>query len=64
MTSGTAKNVYFVKGTGNELVATVTGTVNVAQSGTGTLKGDNSVAKVVKRVRLPLARPMMARNPL
>ena len=48
VTSGTAKNVYFVKGTGNELVATVTGTVNVAQSGTGTLKGDNSVAKVVK----------------
>ena len=48
VTSGTAKNVYFVKGTGNELVATVTGTVNVARSGTGTLKGDNSVAKVVK----------------
>ena len=47
MTSGSATDVYYVKGADKELVATVTGSVKVAQSGTGILKGSaGAVSKV------------------
>ena len=47
VTSGSATDVYYVKGADKELVATVTGSVKVAQSGTGILKGSaGAVSKV------------------
>ena len=47
VTSGSATDVYYVKGADKELVATVTGSVKVAQRGTGILKGSaGAVSKV------------------